>query len=575
MNINIYRSDIQELIRGINRKRTTDREEALRDCDKIEAYGIERKEDALIGFARFTRGEIYYAANDIPNFYRDMMECMKPYEHIREWGYLVMANIMLGIMSLNRGNQPMALDYYDRAEDYCTQYSLPDLAWMVHMNKGSLYLILDEFGLAAEHFTQGLHYIEGHSRMPARQEHLSAAYVGLGKCALREDRIDDADKYARLIRMVCLPDLSVENSVPLYFFFARLFHAKGNDDGVRDCFARIRAGFTEKLPMMDIFDDLYQYLKLLLDMEEYEEFLFILDKASSIAEQTKVRNFSRKLLTLRLRYEKKVNDNESFRRDTAAYFDLAESLQQENRFMTKQMIDMRHEMSDLVEEKREIEKINETLTVRSETDPLTGMYNRLRLNAYGEIAYDRAYRNQTGLAVEILDIDFFKEYNDNYGHQEGDKCIRFIADEILKLKRYGGVFASRYGGDEFVLIYEGYTDKEVFAIAQDLKSSIAAKKFEHRYSRTDTKYVTISQGIFWGIPQAGHNVWNYLHAADRMLYKVKRKSRNSIMVGHAKNGEEQTAFEQGAAEAPIIETEQKESFAPSERFMGNPEDRLD
>lgn len=572
MNINIYRSDIQELIKGIDEKRRRDPEGAIADCGKIEEYGVENKEDALVGFARFTRAEIHYANNNIPGFYRDMMECMGPYERIREWGYLVMANIMLGIMSLNRGNEPMALEYYDKAWEYCSHWNLIDLGWMVHMNKGSLYLQIGEYELAKKHFLEGYRYMEGHEQMPDRQKNISAAYLGLGKCALCCEDEKEAEKYARLIRVSCLPDMEVADSLPFYFFFARLFRAQGKADKVKSCFARIRAGFAMDVAIMDVFDDLYQYLELLLEMEEQEEFDYMLKKSQEVVEKTMVKNFSRQLLTLRIRSEKQKGDEEAYLKDTALYYELMQTLEVENRLTTRQMIGMRHEIMELSFEKEEIAKENEGLVVRAETDPLTGMYNRLRLNIYGEVAYDRAYRNQTGLAVEILDIDFFKEFNDNYGHQEGDKCIRFIAEEILKLKRFGGVFASRYGGDEFVLIYEGYTDREVFAIAKELKASIAAAKYEHKYSRTDTKFVTISQGIFWGIPQAGHNVWNYLHAADRMLYKVKRKSRNSIMVGHAKNGEEQAMFEQDA-KAPLIQEEIREPFVPIDRYAGNPEDR--
>ena len=210
--------------------------------------------------------------------------------------------------------------------------------------------------------------------------------------------------------------------------------------------------------------------------------------------------------------------------------------------MITNMIALRQEVLNLTAANDEALLANKSLQKQSQTDPLTGMYNRLRLNEYGEIAFDRALKNQVGVAVEILDIDYFKEYNDNYGHQKGDDVIRLIADSIKRLQRHGRIFAARYGGGEFVVIYEGYKYDEVFALAKELKAIIVGAGYEHAYSRTKTKFVTISQGVFWGVPQPGSTVWSYLHEADNLLYKVKAKSRNSIAVGHDPSEATQSAI---------------------------------
>jgi diguanylate cyclase (GGDEF)-like protein len=230
-------------------------------------------------------------------------------------------------------------------------------------------------------------------------------------------------------------------------------------------------------------------------------------------------------------------DETQYAKAAVRFVALDEMMEQENKMIVKNMIGLRLELNELAIVNHQIEEQNRSLQIRSQTDPLTGMYNRLRLNSYGETAFERAEKNQVGLAVEILDIDFFKEYNDNYGHQAGDKVIQFIAASIKKMQAGNRVFAARYGGDEFVLIYEGYTDEEVFALAKKLKKIITMERMPHRYSRTETKYVTISQGMYWGIPKKGTSIWQYLHEADNMLYKVKRKSRNSIMLGHANEEE--------------------------------------
>ena len=166
--------------------------------------------------------------------------------------------------------------------------------------------------------------------------------------------------------------------------------------------------------------------------------------------------------------------------------------------MIRNMLRLRGSFNDLARINREVEEENKVLQKKSVTDALTQMDNRAGLNAYAGQSFNRAIQSGQDWAIEILDIDYFKEYNDNYGHQAGDECIAFVASMVKALKRYPGVFCARYGGDEFVVIYEGYKDTEVFEMAKDLKATILKKAVEHKFTKSYMKIVTVSQGIFWG-----------------------------------------------------------------------------
>ena len=157
------------------------------------------------------------------------------------------------------------------------------------------------------------------------------------------------------------------------------------------------------------------------------------------------------------------------------------------------------------------------------------MYNRLKLNEYSEEVFEKALINRSTIAVEILDIDYFKQYNDNYGHQAGDDCIKFIADTLSNLAKDEGIFAARYGGDEFVVIYEGMTKEMVEAKVIELRERVYEAKWEHKFSLADD-IVTISQGICFGVPERDASMFGYLQTADRMLYEVKQQSRNNYKI---------------------------------------------
>ena len=106
-----------------------------------------------------------------------------------------------------------------------------------------------------------------------------------------------------------------------------------------------------------------------------------------------------------------------------------------------------------------------------------------------------------------------------------------VSRMIMQMQHQGEVFCSRYGGDEFVLIYSGMSEEETYRWAEHLKQMILRQAVEHKYSRA-AEVLTISQGICWGVPVEENKVWDYLHAADELLYQVKKVSRNSIRLGH-------------------------------------------
>lgn len=141
----------------------------------------------------------------------------------------------------------------------------------------------------------------------------------------------------------------------------------------------------------------------------------------------------------------------------------------------------------------------------------------------------RMERSNRAMMLEMLDIDYFKQYNDNYGHQKGDRCICMIADQLKRIAQYQGVSVYRYGGDEFVVIYEGLTRERVAEIAEELREHVWAEHVEHVYSKA-ADIVTISQGICWGYPAEGQAPADYLHAADEKLYEVKEQCRGGMLL---------------------------------------------
>ena len=201
--------------------------------------------------------------------------------------------------------------------------------------------------------------------------------------------------------------------------------------------------------------------------------------------------------------------------------------------MVANMLYVRRSLAQTPKSKEEIEAANAVLMKKSETDPLTGLANRYRLTESSQQMIDDCINANLPLTVEILDIDYFKEYNDNYGHQAGDNCIKAVADLIGEMQD-DNTFCARYGGDEFIIIYKGLDEQAVLEKAHRIKQNIISLALEHEYSKA-FPYVTISQGLCTSIHVCEHKIWDFLHIADGYLYNVKKNNRNGICIGNIHN----------------------------------------
>lgn len=175
----------------------------------------------------------------------------------------------------------------------------------------------------------------------------------------------------------------------------------------------------------------------------------------------------------------------------------------------------------------ELEKINKKLIRLSEIDGLTGIPNRRRFDEFFSLEWSKSEAYSTYLSLLIIDIDYFKEYNDHYGHLAGDEVIRNIATLLQNsLKRYTD-FVARYGGDEFIVVLPSTNAEGALCVAKRMKKAIENLRIEHKYSSIE-KYITITIGVSSIIPKNNIDKEALIHTSDDALYQAKGKGRNRI-----------------------------------------------
>ncbi len=168
---------------------------------------------------------------------------------------------------------------------------------------------------------------------------------------------------------------------------------------------------------------------------------------------------------------------------------------------------------------------NETLKMISLTDALTGINNRRFFDAFIDREWMRAIRNKSFISVVLIDIDYFKLYNDNYGHLEGDETLKKVAKKLKSMVYRPGDQVARYGGEEFALVL---TDtEEAKHVANRCRKSIMDIQIPHECSGV-ADVVTISVGFCSVIPGKGNVPSLVIDAADKALYKAKEDGRNRV-----------------------------------------------
>lgn len=174
---------------------------------------------------------------------------------------------------------------------------------------------------------------------------------------------------------------------------------------------------------------------------------------------------------------------------------------------------------------RELQEANQKLQHLAAVDGLTQLFNRRAFDNFLVREWGRMLREQQPISLLLCDIDYFKFYNDTYGHIAGDKCIQLVAEALSHSSRRPSDIPARYGGDEFVAILSNTDAAGAVTVAQNLKERVESLEIAHQSSPIN-QYVTLSIGISTTIPGATLSVKDLMLSADKALYEAKENGRN-------------------------------------------------
>ena len=207
---------------------------------------------------------------------------------------------------------------------------------------------------------------------------------------------------------------------------------------------------------------------------------------------------------------------------------LSDYLERQQRF-EHELAAHRDRLSELVLERTaELQAVNQRLEALSRTDSLTGLANRRSFDQTTLVEFQRARRNGQPLALLLCDIDYFKRYNDTYGHAEGDSCLRKVGGALLAVVQRSGDLAARIGGEEFAILLPGSSAATGLALGERLREALVELAIPHAGSEV-SPYVTLSMGLATIDPVADQQFESLFRRADQALYRAKDEGRDRVL----------------------------------------------
>ncbi|MDE1918078.1 MAG: diguanylate cyclase [Sphingomonadales bacterium] len=189
----------------------------------------------------------------------------------------------------------------------------------------------------------------------------------------------------------------------------------------------------------------------------------------------------------------------------------------------------------------ELKQLRDRLAEMAVTDALTGLSNRRHLERTLEREIGRLARRGDWLSVIMVDIDFFKQFNDHYGHLEGDRAIAMVASALMRAVRRGSDLCARYGGEEFMCLLPGTSPQDAMNIAEEIRTQVESLNIPHALSQA-SRVVTISMGVASARCTPGISGDYWINEADLQLYCSKKSGRNRISQKFCENVAEELNY---------------------------------
>ena len=496
-------------------------------CQKILEYAADTGSQKLTGLGLYYLAECYWQKGEYENTMQCLTEGVGCLENARMYELLAKAHNMMGAVSDRKNNRMLALSSYYNSLKYAEKYHFYYIQGMAESNIAYTLVRMRLRQEAIQHYRIALDCYDKSEKTYQLNYNRINCMIECGCCHMYLGEMEEAlqlwNKIEQILREA--PE-SYYSKITLEMYRIPCELLKGNEEEALKLAADLLEQLSDRVVFEEIMDELVilaGILAILPDGKYLEELIRIIDE-KHIEEHY---NIFLDLYPFKSELLQKKGLTREYIDYTRQYFDIYEKYQQENREALINVIELQNRLKNVTLDWTNMKASNRELESLAMHDELTGLANRAFLHEYFTGSFEHAYEEHELMGVELMDIDFFKEYNDHYGHLAGDQCLKAIAGVLRKQQVPGKIFCARYGGDEFMILYTGMTAEKIRRVSEDILREVRNLKIPHECSNC-SNYVSVSQGVFVRIPVGNNREWDFTSRADDLLYKAKNCGRNSI-----------------------------------------------
>ena len=532
MNYKKYDRTTQGLLKRCEEMLLSDNPETLDALRALRAVATEMQDNALLGITEYYAANWNYDHSGYDDYQKHIKKAIHYFLRGNEAELLARAYNFFAADAQDNDAFDVAYHYFQSALQFADEKTAPVTAGVIYANMARLYYEIEDYRLARQYFRKGFKLIIKNSDDSFYHYNVLAGIVNEGLTLLHMGKYDIAEKNYLKAGKVLKHAVGVQyREVLMSFkvFEAQLALMKGDKKLFRQLVDNMISEISEEENPYYLMGEIRDFCHVLISEGETDAALKLIESVDERIMDSGVNHALRHLYEVKVDLYDAIGDEEKLDESLREQHRLIECHKEECKKLYQYSMELISLIGELQEEEAKVRAENENLQLRIITDPLTGIPNRYAMDIEMSRRYEKAYKAKRSLGVEIMDVDGFKAYNDSYGHQAGDRCLEKIGEVLREFCRKYDLFCARYGGDEFMMIYEDMSDEEIRRISGEIAEAIATGEVVSD-GKTIDRRVTVSQGICNDVPKLKTKPWDYLSESDAALYVVKGKSVNKIRI---------------------------------------------
>ena len=514
MDISRYSPEIQALHAEYESRVGRSDASAVRVLGKLKKIAMDKGDDLLLGhiyhcyaFAEyFVRGK--YDA--FLKYLRMSSRCLMRSEDETEFAHVY---YLIALDAMNKGLYDIACSDFLQARALFAAAGNETSAAIMDLSIGHVLQMLYDYGNARFYMRRALKGVRKNKNHPHYVSNTASLYMNVGICELGLGHLDQAERACQKAAAFMKQHEGQFQKGTIYDYLllrTHLYLAQGEKEKMRESFLLLLAQTSALAQTVNYIEEIRKLAVMMIECGEHELVGKLLEVLNESVIPEKATNARRILVDIQVSYYLVAKDREGLEKAYRMQKTIHRRLIEEQKKFYRHALGLIRLVGELRDELEFTRSEHESLLYLAQTDTLCGIPNRLSLTEHLNQAFEHAYHNKRSLGVCMIDVNGLKAYNDAHGHTEGDHRLAELGALLQSFSQDSRIFAARYGGDEFVIVYENMSDDEISRHIDEIEQKAPLR---------------ISYGLYNRIPNDTIRIWDYMKRADASMYMAKKNAR--------------------------------------------------